>query len=142
MHCMQVAELPPFIHNRKHLPARLDLATATAADGPASAAGASGSGKKKKRKSAAAAGADADGGAAPAAADDPLLLEHDWRLRLKVIRALHRCLLYDSGAAAGGARFLDDQRFLRLLPPLVAHLGLRPPASLAPALQADGLVGE
>lgn len=55
----------------------------------------------------------------------------------QVIRALHRCFLYDTGAG-GAARFLDDARFQRLLPPLVAHLGLRPPAALAAALEADG----
>ncbi|PRW61623.1 hypothetical protein C2E21_0211 [Chlorella sorokiniana] len=93
--------------------------------------------KKKKRKSEAVAAEE--GQAAPSPADDPLYVEHDWRLRLKVIRALHRCFLYDTGAG-GAARFLDEARFQRLLPPLVAHLGLRPPAALAPALEADGAV--
>ena len=55
----------------------------------------------------------------------------------QVIRALHRCFLYDTGAG-GAARFLDEARFQRLLPPLVQHLGMRPPASLAPTLEADG----
>lgn len=134
--------------------------------------------KKKKRKSEAA--TPEEGQAGPSPMDDPLYVEHDWRLRLKVrsllcctgcmqmalcslgtcsgwlncwnritslflccgpffqvIRALHRCFLYDTGAG-GAARFLDDARFQRLLPPLVAHLGLRPPTALAAALEADG----
>lgn len=99
-----------------------------AADASVAAAGKKG--KKKKRKS--------EGGEAAASpADDPLYGAHDWRLRLKVVRALHRCFLYDTGAG-GTARFLDDARFQRLLPPLVEHLGLRPPPALAPALEADG----
>jgi hypothetical protein len=52
------------------------------------------------------------------------------------LRALHRCLLYDTGAA-GAARFLDEPRFQRLLPPLVAHLGLAPPPAAAAAMEPD-----
>ncbi len=60
--------------------------------------------------------------------------------RMQVVRTLHRCFLYDTGAA-GSARFLDDARFQRLLPPLVAHLDLQPPAGIAAVLKADGDAG-
>ena len=59
----------------------------------------------------------------------------------QVVRALHRCFLFDTGAG-GAPRFLDEPRFQRLLPPLVAHLGLRPPAGLAAALELDARTGE
>lgn len=85
------------------------------------------------------------------AAPRPLLLHHLLLSRPRprppppfpppqVVRALHRCFLYDTGAAGAG-RFLDEPRFQRLLPPLVAHLGLQPPPAVAPALEADGTAG-
>ncbi|KAL4423978.1 hypothetical protein ABPG75_001279 [Micractinium tetrahymenae] len=109
----------------------VDACVAHLSDGSVAAAGKKG--KKKKRKS-----SEAEGEEGGAPTQDALYAEHDWRLRLKVVRALHRCFLYDTGAA-GAARFLDEARFQRLLSPLVAHLGLQPPAAVAAALEADGV---
>ncbi|KAL4421861.1 hypothetical protein ABPG77_001343 [Micractinium sp. CCAP 211/92] len=108
----------------------VDACVAHLSDGSVAAAGKKG--KKKRRKGEE---AGAEDGAMPAR--DALYVEHDWRLRLKVIRALHRCFLYDTGAAGAG-RFLDEPRLQRLLPPLVTHLGLQPPPAVAAALEADG----
>ena len=47
-----------------------------------------------------------------------------------MVRALHRCFLYDT------VKFLDEPRFERVLPPLVAHLALAPPPAAAPVLEA------
>ena len=54
-----------------------------------------------------------------------------WVLRLRVVRALHRALLYDS------AGFFDAEKLERLLQPLVAQLEALPPAEVAPTLSAQ-----
>ena len=86
---------------------------------------------KKKRKKGAAPDASA---ASPAS--DPALLEAGWRLRLRVVRALHRCFRYDS------VGFLDAPRVERLLPPLVAQLAARPPPAALSALERDASAGD
>lgn len=88
------------------------LDPALAALDPGGTAGTASTKKKRKKGASAAPG---DGLAAELAPLDSLL-------RLQVIRALHRCFLYD---ATG---FLDEARFDRILGPLVAQLHWEPPA--------------
>ena len=49
----------------------------------------------------------------------------------QVLRALHRCFLYDT------VSFLDEARFQRLLPPLIAQLGAEPPQQMLNAMADD-----
>jgi U3 small nucleolar RNA-associated protein 10 len=81
--------------------------------------------KKKRRESLA---ADENGSSPPVSAVD---LETSWVLRAKIVRSLHRCFLYDSVA------FLDQDRFNRLLHPLIAQLDAEPPVEVVPALTAQ-----
>jgi hypothetical protein len=46
-----------------------------------------------------------------------------WVLRGRVVRALHRCFLYDT------VNFIDQDKVDRLLPPLVAQLSVAPPSA-------------
>ncbi len=69
--------------------------------------------KKKKRKSEAAAAEE--GPAAPSPADDPLYVEHDWRLRLKVSSLV--------GAAWGVAAVLWLGFLAHILPHVATFLG-------------------
>ena len=48
-----------------------------------------------------------------------------------MLRALHACFLHGGGHAA------DEERFKRLLPPLVRQLSAAPPPEVLPALAAD-----
>ncbi|KXZ53244.1 hypothetical protein GPECTOR_7g1138 [Gonium pectorale] len=86
--------------------------------------GSKGRSKKKQRKGivAAAAGDDAAGGAASSQQETQARLA--WLLRLRVVRALHRCFLHDS------VGFVDSERFARLQPALVSQLDAEPPASV------------
>lgn len=87
---------------------------------------------KKRRKS-----ASADSAAGTAAVSTGSDTVEHWRLRLRVVRALHRAFLYDAPPGSEG-RLLDEASFERLLPPLVAQLSLQPPAGRT----ADALVNE
>jgi U3 small nucleolar RNA-associated protein 10 len=84
--------------------------------------------KKKAKKGTPASGTSAPGAELGTEAER-------WQLRLKVVRALHRCFLYDS------VSFLDEARFSRLLDPLVAQLHAPPPPHLLAILE-QGAEGE
>ncbi|KAK9810295.1 hypothetical protein WJX72_008160 [[Myrmecia] bisecta] len=87
--------------------------------------------KKKKKKKAAA-------GVAVGAPAGPVGNEMTWCLRLRVVQALHKCFLYDT------VGFLEEQRFHRLLPPLVAQLAAEAPADVSirlASLAADDAAG-
>ena len=67
------------------------------------------------------------------AAAAPLSLDTSaWLARLRALRLLHRCLLYDAG---GG--FADAGAAARLLDPVAAALRVATPAAVAAALDAD-----
>ncbi|KAG2446493.1 hypothetical protein HYH02_008484 [Chlamydomonas schloesseri] len=90
--------------------------------------------KKLKRASAAAALAEAEAAAAAAAdgADDQAAAQVKlaWLLRLRIVRALHRCCLHDS------VSFIDAERFARLHPALLGQLEAEPPAAAMPLLRS------
>ncbi|GAB4814939.1 hypothetical protein N2152v2_001985 [Parachlorella kessleri] len=108
-----------FVPYFRHL---LDLFLGYLADGSAAAPATKKQKKKKKQRTEAAGEADTTA--------DPVQAEDGWRLRFQVVRALHRCFLYDT------VKFLDEPRFERVLPPLVAQLALAPPPAAAAALEA------
>ncbi len=105
-----------FVPYYRHL---LDLAVKHLQPAAAAvAAGAVKASSKKRRKSGAdAAAADAAGAPAGGAAE--------WVLRLKIVRALHRCFLYDS------VGWLDGEKVGKVLPALVAQLCDAPAAGAA-----------
>lgn len=110
----------------------LDSAIAHLGGDDGAAAGAARRGKKKqKRASAAAALAEAEAAAAAAdGADDQAAAQVKlaWLLRLRIIRALHRCCLHDT------VSFIDAERFARLHPALLSQLEAEPPAAALPLL--------
>ncbi|KAK2080669.1 hypothetical protein QBZ16_000523 [Prototheca wickerhamii] len=57
----------------------------------------------------------------------------DWRLALRVVRALHRAFLYDTVEP----RFLEDERVAEIVPALVRVLAAEPARDAEPALAAD-----
>lgn len=59
----------------------------------------------------------------------PAQLEASWVLRLKVLRSLHLFFLHDT------VEFLDQEKFDRLLPVLVAQLDAEPPEAVLPSLE-------
>ncbi|PNH06163.1 hypothetical protein TSOC_007476 [Tetrabaena socialis] len=95
-------------------------------EGLAGAAGGRPRGKKKLRKSAAAAAEEDGEGDAAALAQQRL----SWLLRLRMVRALHRCFSHDS------VGFTDAERFARLQPVLIEQLAVEPPPAVVPFLLA------
>lgn len=93
--------------------------------------------KKQRRPTADTAAADAAPLVGGASAE-----ELSWLLRLRIVRALHRCFLHDraahgsSSASSASSGFLDADRFARLLPPLIAQLEAEPPPEAGQALLA------
>jgi U3 small nucleolar RNA-associated protein 10 len=82
--------------------------------------------KKKKKKQ------QSKGAATSAAANDnEALISSKWLLRLRAIRALHRCFLYDS------IGFLDTVRYDHIMPAVVQQLTASPPPSVFPSLRQD-----
>lgn len=83
--------------------------------------------KKQKRASSAAAGGEdgLDGGEA-----GQVLVRLSWLLRLRIVRALHRCFLHDT------VSFIDADRFARLQPALMSQLDAEPPAPAAALLSS------
>jgi U3 small nucleolar RNA-associated protein 10 len=75
------------------------------------ASGAAGSASARKPKKAKKGGEDGESGASEV---------DTWVLRGRVVRALHRCFLYDT------VNFIDQDKVDRLLPPLVAQLSVAP----------------
>ncbi|KAG2433890.1 hypothetical protein HXX76_008243 [Chlamydomonas incerta] len=110
----------------------LDSAIAHLGGDDGAAAGGARRGKKKqKRASAAAALAEAEAAAAAAdGADDQAAAQVKlaWLLRLRIVRALHRCCLHDT------VSFIDAERFARLHPALLSQLEAEPPAAALPLL--------
>eukprot|EP00798_Chlamydomonas_sp_ICE-L_P013554 gene13554-19425_t len=89
--------------------------------------GGSGKGGQPKKKAKKSASAIADMGQE----QKDIYEEESVVLRCRVVRALHRCFLYDS------VTFLDQDRFERLLPALVSHLDIEPPAHLSKLLASQ-----
>ncbi|GIL74166.1 hypothetical protein Vretimale_4805 [Volvox reticuliferus] len=84
--------------------------------------------KKKQRRSTAAVVDEA-------AITDPAVVTYrdqqvclTWLLRLRIVRALHRCFIHDS------VGFVDAERFARLQDPLVSQLAAEPPDVCVPFL--------
>lgn len=87
--------------------------------------------KKKRRRKSAGANEAVDSSAEPTPAPEA------WRLRLRVLRALQRAMLYDAPPGSD-ARLLDEACFERLLPALAAQLPEHPPeGEAAHAVEAE-----
>lgn len=66
----------------------------------------------------------------PASGEPAWVAEDRWLLRLLVVRSLHRCFLYDT------VGFLDQDKFDRVLSPLVSQLESEPPAAALALMSA------
>lgn len=115
--------LPYFRYLLDSMPALLS----TSPDQPLGA-GAHDSAAKKSKKARRASSSAAQAAAAEAGS---AVEGAAWVVRLHVLRALHRCFLYDSGGQ------VEEGRFSRLLPHVVAQLDAQPPAHVQHALMGD-----
>jgi U3 small nucleolar RNA-associated protein 10 len=118
-----------FVPYFKHLmPHCLDALNQDGDEGGASADNNEDEPKKKKKKK-----QEQSKGAATSAAanDNKAVVSSKWLLRLRAIRALHRCFLYDS------IGFLDTVRYDYIMPAVVQQLTASPPPSVFPSLRQD-----